>query len=364
MRLRRRPIVSTIFLILAIAALLPLATLQAQTANNTVISLVVSNFNADIFTGKIISDFEGAHPGVKVNIVKDNASIPSETGGLDAYFTALAGYVNQGDVLYISSSNMVSPAATNAGYFLDLAPLASSDSSLKSDDFFPSVWNAYQWDKGLWALPFSADAQVMSYDPTAFDKVGLAYPDEKWTLDDLVNAVNKLTQKDSSGTVTQAGLAVVPASSYSTLFRSLLGTGLFDSSSVPNVPKIDTPQMEALLDAWNQLEQNGEIGNSQNDFQNDPLSIGNASTFLRVATNPNSVRKGVLLPGGRAGLTTQAFAVSAGTTHPDEAYALAAYLTMRPELINRGALSPARQSLAGVQNGGGGGGPRGGRNIT
>jgi len=37
-----------------------------------------------------------------------------------------------------------------------------------------------------------------------------------------------------------------------------------------------------------------------------------------------------LLPGGKAGLEAQGFAISAGTQHPDAAYALVKYLSFKP----------------------------------
>jgi ABC-type glycerol-3-phosphate transport system substrate-binding protein len=366
MRLQRRSFIAVLLAILAITAMIPLATLQAQTTNKVVVSLVVSNFNADIYSDKLLNDFRTAHPNIDVTLVKYDPSIPGETGGQDAYFTALGNYVNAGDVLTISNRVPITPAATSAGYFLDMMPLANSDTSLNIDDFYPQIWNAYQWDKGLWALPLNADALIMSYDPAAFDKVGIAYPDAKWTVTDIVNAADKLTQKDPSGKVTQAGLAIFPTSSYTTLFRSLLGNGLYDTASVPNGPKIDTPETEALLTAWQQMEANGDVGNGQNDFQNDAMSIGNASNFLRATGNSSSAptRKAVLLPGGKAGLTVQGYAVSAGTAHPQEAYQLAAFLTTRADLVSGGgAITPARKSLGAVTFGGGFGG-RGGRQTN
>ena len=360
MRIRGRSFLSFVAIILLIAAVVPLATLQAQNNNNIVISLVMSSFNADTITPQMITDFQTANPGVNVNLVKYDPSIPAETSGLDAYLTGIQTYATQGDVLYIDSQRTrITTAATSAGYFLDLAPLASSDANLKVDDFIPAMYNSFQWDKGLWALPISADALIMTYDPAAFDKVGLAYPDAKWTMTDIVAAADKLTVKDPSGAVTQAGFAVTPATSYEYLFRSLLGgDGFYDASTVPNLPKFDSPAAEALFDSWIQLETNKEIGTSQNDFQNDAMSIGNVSTFLRPGRGNNNapVRKGVLLPGGKSGLSVQGFAVSGGTQHPEQAYALAAFLTTRSELVNRGSITPSRKSLIGGNSSGGNGG--------
>jgi ABC-type glycerol-3-phosphate transport system substrate-binding protein len=67
----------------------------------------------------------------------------------------------------------------------------------------------------------------------------------------------------------------------------------------------------------------------------------------------------------------QGFAISSGTQFQEQAYALAKYLTLRPEVANNfNSASPARKSLVGVQptnnnnNGGGGGGGRAFRQTT
>src|SRR5258708_27366609 len=96
--------------------------------------------------------------------------------------------------------------------------------------------------------------------------------------------------------------------------------------------------------------------------------MGSVSAFARFSSD-NSQRVGLLLPGGKSGLTVQGFALSAGTQHPEQAFALANFLTTRPELGSRGGISPARRSLVGAQvSGGQGGGPGGGgrrnRNLS
>jgi multiple sugar transport system substrate-binding protein len=340
------------------ASLLSRTTADAQ--NKVTVRLVMSSFNRESITDQMISDFETAHPNIAVDVVKYDPSIPDETSGQSAYYSGLQTWVSQGDVLYVDQQRTaISPSATQAGYFLDLAPLAVSDSTLNSDDFYPTVWNAFQWDKGLWALPVSTDVQILTYDPTAFDNAGLAYPDTKWTLADLAAAVDKLTVKNSSNAVTTAGLSFSGpgAGSYSGLLRSLYGNNFFDNTTVPNVPKLDSAASEALLDAWVQLEKSGEVGNGQNN----PISIMNISNMLRGPGNSNSSRKAMLLPGGKAVLTVQGFAVSGGTQHPQEAYTLAAYLTTQSGLASFGSVASARKSLTGTQQSGG---PGPTRNIS
>ncbi|MCC7450273.1 MAG: hypothetical protein IT324_22840 [Anaerolineae bacterium] len=371
--MQRRLLVIGLMILLVVGTIAPYITLQAQ--DTVTIQLSVPNFNRDAFSDQMIADFESANPGVKVNILKNDTGVPSVAGGLTAYFDAIQKYMSSADVLFIDPRRTpVSPAATQAGYFLDLAPLVAQDTAINVDDFFPNIWTSYQWDKGLWVLPNAADVMVMSYDPAAFQKAGIAEPSDKWTLDDLISATNKLTQKDAEGKVTVPGLSIAPASNVLPLFRSLLPEGLFDASAVPNTPKIDKPAVEAMLDAWStQLDQAGLISGGFQEASVIPMSIGSISNLMFQRVNSgSSQRKIIMLPGGKAGLSVQGFAVSSGTQYPEQAYKLAAFLTTRGELANRSAISPARKSLVGKQTagaGGQGGGPGGGpggprRNVT
>src|SRR5258708_22375796 len=203
MSVSRRWILVALAVVLVFGAALPLASLQAQTSSVT-ISLGVPPGFKDTINKKMLKDFEDANPGIKVNIV-DTAQTPDPANGLDAYLTALQKYASSADVLY-AFPPMVSPQGTQAGYFLDLAPLTSTDNSLNISDFYPAAWQAYQWDNGVWALPASVQIGALVYDPAAFDKARVTYPSEKWTLDDFVNAVNKLSLNNADGKVTTPAL--------------------------------------------------------------------------------------------------------------------------------------------------------------
>lgn len=386
MRIHNRWLFTMMIAILVIGISVPLASLRAQgNANAVTITLAVPNFNRDTFTDKLITDFETANPNIKVSIVKNDSIVPRVSGGLDKHLEAMQKYVAAADVVFIDPRRTpISPAATRAGFFLDLSPFANEDKTLNVDDFYPSIWQSYQWDKGLWALPTAADILLMSYDPAAFDKAGLAYPNEQWTLDDLVNAATKLTQKDASGAVTAGGLGVFPSGTEITLFRSMLNEGLFDPNSIPNPPQMSKPAVETLLTTWATLTQSGAIATGFG--ANAPISVGNGSLLLFFQqrgpnnTNNNNPRTVVLLPGGKAGITAQGYAVSKGTQYPEQAYAFVRFLTTRQEMLDRSSVSPARKSMTigggnssgqggqGGQDGGPGGGGPGGfggrRNIT
>jgi hypothetical protein len=170
----------------------------------------------------------------------------------------------------------------------------------------------------------------------------LTYPSPSWTLADLSSAIRQLAQKDASNAVAVPGLDTLP-DRRQYLFASLLSSSLFDVSSVPNPPHLATSEAEKLLTTWAKLEQEGLVG-TNNDKA--PFRIG---TTMDLTLQIGNKWKGVLLPGNQAGLDVQGFAVSTGTQYPEQAYALASFLTTRSELARRFLSTPARKSLSRMQ---------------
>ena len=50
-------------------------------------------------------------------------------------------------------------------------------------------------------------AQLVIYDPAAFDQQGLPYPDAGWTLDNFADVDRAFAEFDANGDVTAPGLA-------------------------------------------------------------------------------------------------------------------------------------------------------------
>ncbi|MEP7286703.1 MAG: extracellular solute-binding protein [Chloroflexota bacterium] len=338
-RIQRALLVGLVgMLVLPLSAIHPIYTVAQS--NPVSLTLAVDSGLKQTITEKMLGEFESANPGVTLTVV-NVPPVPDAADGIDAHFAALQKMANTADVVLVNQDS-ISPQASRAGYFLDLAPLAQNDASLKADDFYPAVWQSFQWDQGIWALPFDLDIGVLAYDPAAFDRAGIAYPSDKWTLDDFVAAVKAVTVKDSSGHVTAPGFANDGRSSRVLLWRSLLGHNLVDDSTIPNQPQLDKPDVVALLDNWHQLNDAGYFGNDLRITAMSLLSIRELS-ILPVK------RSAVLLPGSKGGLYVEGFAVSAATQHPDLAYALAKFLTFQGELAVNKAATSARKSLYNYQ---------------
>lgn len=335
---------------LILLALLIAAPLAAAAQDNvTVVTLAVPSFLTRLFTPELLAEFEAANPGIRAQVVEgDFPGFASAANDLDTHLDAVEKYVSTADVIYIDSDG-VSVEATRAGYFLDLTPLASADPTLNTDDFIPAAWESLQWDNGIWGIPVSVDVATLVYDKDAFDAAGLAYPTGSWTIDDLATAARTLAEKDPNGTITTPGLALF-GNYTGLLLRGLLGQPVYDESVIPAAPDFSNPALESLLTTLNDLETEGVITtNFSGQIDSVPMRI--IGSFGMNSFNPNQQPPGSApLPGDVTGLTTQNFAISGGTLHPEAAYALAKFLSQRPEIaVNFFGAVPARTSLRDVQ---------------
>jgi len=63
------------------------------------------------------------------------------------------------------------------------------------DNFIPAIMDLMKVDGKTYAIPFSVMPQVLALNLDAFDKSNVAYPSLTWTVDEFVEACNKLTNK-------------------------------------------------------------------------------------------------------------------------------------------------------------------------
>lgn len=335
---------------LVVVLLLVVIPVTAQ--GDIVLQVTLPNFLRPSMNDTVFQQFETDHPGVLVEVVYtgfDSLTLPLPADDLTGYLDELQSYVSMGDVVAVQNGNMA-VEGTRAGYFLDLSPLTSADITLDVDDFLPAVWQSFQWDNGVWALPVSADVVTVVYDQQVFDEKGLAYPTANWTVEDFAFAADALAERDENGNVTVPGLVTYQNEAY--LFRSLVGAGFYDPNAFPDAPLLATPPLEAVLSRSNELYEEGIVSSSFDGNVGDvPFKIINTFGLLAGlgAANQGSPQA-VLLPGGVAGIEAQGFAVSSGTRYPELAYALAAFMTESPTFAaNPFGVAPARRSLMGVE---------------
>lgn len=327
-------------LLTAFTLILGIGVTAAQ--DSITISVKVPIFQRDLFEQTIIPQFEAENPGIKVHIIgTEFMGAPfGPNQAIEEYLDQLAEHASEADVFMMDSISLTSEA-TRTGYLLDLAPLANTDASLNLDDYFPAMLRSVQWDGGLWALPISTSVVTLFYDPAAFDAAGLAYPDENWTMDDLVNAARTLTVYNPDGTVDEPGLLNLTGD-LPLLMQAMHGDDVINDTVLPAIPDYANPALESLVTEWAALIDEGIINYAMGEF-NSPMQLS-PSFFM----NPNQGRTltPVRLPGGTAINNITSFAVSGGTLYPEAAYKLAKFLTMNADTSNAFfGSSPARRSL-------------------
>ena len=118
---------------------------------------------------------------------------------------------------------LVSPAHLEpyvaSGHVLDLTPYVKADPTFNIGDYFPNNFEdftftgegnslkAARFGQGrLYAFPRDYNCNILFYNRDHFDALGLAYPTENWTWDDLLKAAQKLTiDFDGDGVIDQWG---------------------------------------------------------------------------------------------------------------------------------------------------------------
>lgn len=337
--------------LIALLILLPSTFIPLLSQSETIITVSVPEWQQDIFGDEIFDEFEAAHPGVKVVPVYHQPSGfyyggQGDEEALNASFDMALEGVTKADLHWVQTYDLTIEM-TRAGMFLDLAPLISNDPSFDRADFAPAVLESYQWDNGIWAVPVRVSPIMLIYDAAKFDEAGLPYPNENWTLTDLANAADALSERDAEGEVTLPGLT---GWNIRHLVISLLGEGLVDRNVIPNEPRLNTPELQALIEEWSAVVETQTV-QAFGDFDSNEVAMMIDSPYrLQGFVSQGTQRwEGSLLPGGRAGLQVTGFAVSAGTTNPELAYELAKYLSLLVDVAATGFSElPARQSLAGV----------------
>jgi ABC-type glycerol-3-phosphate transport system substrate-binding protein len=310
----------TLFTLLILSLGLLTTTAQA----NTIITLAMPQYIADAaYNDAYFEPFYAANPGVQVRLVTDDGSsmYPSSPAfrPLEEYLADISAYTSSADVLLVFDNPAVSIESTRAGYWLDIAPLVAADPDLAADKFYPPAWNAFRWDGGLWALPSNIRLNLLTYDRAALDAAGVSYPSENWTIQDFINAAMTLAQKDANGNVIRAGCFCDDEM----LLYSLLRDGFTGDDASP---RLDTPELAALLDTWvaafDQMYPGGNMSS-----QGVPILMTGTYTLVTDAPVPYTIGQ---MPGNVTKAYVEGFAVSAGTAHPELAFALAKFLALNP----------------------------------
>lgn len=174
----------------------------------------------DVFPAGLVESFQAKHPDIEVETV---------IGGWGEILDKIPVQAAAGtapDVFYGESGRAMEWGFN--GLVEDLRPYIRRD--LRVSDYF--FLNAAQDPAGpVWGIPGGFQVTTMFYNTALFDQAGLVYPDNSWTIEDLVNAARKLTRREGDKIV-QYGFNLQP--NYGTvgwlLWIHLLGGTVFDET--------------------------------------------------------------------------------------------------------------------------------------
>ncbi|MFN8376435.1 MAG: extracellular solute-binding protein [Anaerolineae bacterium] len=318
--------------------------IPAAAQSEIVLTISFSDFMAtSLSSQRIVEEFEAQHPNTRVEIVSNGNLLvfpPGSASDLQRFLSDAHGLASDADVITVDSTWLLAEA-TQAGYVLDLAPLANGDDSLDEADFVNAAWESFQWDGGLWALPSSYQAVTLSFQPAAFDAAPFPYPDAAWTLSNLADAARALAAYDADGHVMTPGLMISSEHTLAMLIRSLSGSGVYDDTVLPAVPDFSSPSLADIVTTLQTLEAEGVIfvRGMMDSYRETPMMIG--ESFLSLGLEG---MQSLPLPGGHSGMIANGFAVSRGTPYPEMAYQLARFVATYPEISNSGGY-PALNTL-------------------
>jgi len=130
------------------------------------------------------------------------------------------------------------------GWIRDLALYAKRD--IKESEYL-GMNASKDPENHLWAVPGDLQVAALFYNTAAFDAIGLKYPTDKWTLDDLTTAAQRLTDPAKKQFGFWAQPNYITTSWY--LFPKLFGIGVLDDTLTKSQfthPKV-LQAMQALL---------------------------------------------------------------------------------------------------------------------
>ncbi len=178
---------------------------------------------------RLIQQFNQANPTIFVQIkdllnAKGLMSVPDAAAQTDCF------------------AMPIPPAASELTATLDLQPLIDADSTFPLDDYPPVLLRSYQQGAELHGLPWGLDFRALIYNKDAFDAAGLAPPSENWTVDDFLNAAQKLTAGQADNK--QYGFVIPRSTSEAVKFLvHLFGAATARGSGETLAPNLTDPQV-------------------------------------------------------------------------------------------------------------------------
>lgn len=144
--------------------------------------------------------FMEEHPNIRIETLNEPWS---------DYFTKIQTLWASGDSEAIPDVLFLSPVPRYAadGVLENLDPWIEAN-GYNTDDYWPALLESAMLDGSIYGFPRDIGLEVLYYNRDIFDEVGLEYPTDDWTWDDLTAAAEALAIVESSGRVARYALGM------------------------------------------------------------------------------------------------------------------------------------------------------------
>jgi multiple sugar transport system substrate-binding protein len=161
------------------------------------------------------------------------------------------------DLIYVHFSWAQDFAKT--GILTPLDDYIAKEKDFNLDDFSKPSLVSYQRDGKLWVIPYDEGPGNLYYNKDLFDKAGIKYPDDTWTLEDLKQNAIKLTSGE--GPTKIFGLSGLPSPGDSLMAPSFLFPFGAQYISEPKEDQvlINKPEAVAAMEWWEELRAKGAV---------------------------------------------------------------------------------------------------------
>ena len=185
-----------------------------------------------------ISSFDSSHPNVTVEVTM----VPF--GNADQLFMTAAQGGQAPDLMRLSSDQLGAIGEVRVDGFPLLEDLRPHLTPQDRAVFEERALQAMRYGDALYGVPASQDCLSLIFNKALFDAQGLAYPDETWTEQDLLNAADLLTVQDVQG------LAIPIKTAYWWFpIQEGFGGSLFDENGEPTLDSNGSSEaMQWMLD--------------------------------------------------------------------------------------------------------------------
>lgn len=136
---------------------------------------------------KIKAEFVKVHPEIDVQLVQISNS---------AYSQKMLATMASGEPYDVIQLAEAFYGFASKGTLEDLSPYIQRD-KMDLNQYYKAAVDAYSYKGKVMGMPIRMGSMIMFYNKTLFDKAGVAYPNDNWTFNDMLQAAKKINNPAS-----------------------------------------------------------------------------------------------------------------------------------------------------------------------